>query len=87
MPGVGGIKYLTRLTSSAAGAQLPGDAEVVRAQLRIERKARLSPPSLPSSFASDVAEITGTIFLRAPALAEIFGTVNVLRLICAICAK
>jgi hypothetical protein len=42
-----------------ACAQLPGDAEVVRAQLRIERKARLAPPALPSSFAADVAEITG----------------------------
>ena len=42
-----------------ACAQLPGDAEVVRAQLRIERRARLAPPALPSSFAADVAEITG----------------------------
>ncbi len=40
-------------------AQLPGDAEVVRAQLRIERKARLAPPAVSSSFAADVAEITG----------------------------
>ncbi|KAK9839878.1 hypothetical protein WJX81_008227 [Elliptochloris bilobata] len=40
--------------------ELPGDAEVVRAQLRIERKARLVPPALPSSFAADIAEITGS---------------------------
>ena len=32
---------------------------MVRAQLRIERKSRLAPPALPSSFATDVAEITG----------------------------
>lgn len=60
-------------------AQLPGDTEVVRAQLRIERKARLAAPALPSSFAADVAEITG-----APVLA--YGACSALGLLDPGCA-
>ena len=54
----------------ACAAQLPGDAEVVRAHLRIERKARLAAPALPSSFAADVAEITGARVLAEHVLLQ-----------------
>ena len=42
-----------------AALQVPSDTEIVLAQLRMERRARTSVPVPPSTFAEDVAGITG----------------------------
>ena len=45
--------------------QVPTDSEMLLATLKMERRAMLAIPQLPSTFPADVAAITGaTHFLR-----------------------
>ena len=45
--------------------QVPTDSEMLLATLKMERRAMLAIPQLPSTFSADVAAITGaTHFLR-----------------------
>lgn len=39
--------------------QVPSDAEMLLSTIKMERKAQLAIPPLPSTFAADVAAITG----------------------------
>lgn len=39
--------------------QVPTDSEVLLSTIKMERKAQLAVPPLPSNFAADVAAITG----------------------------
>ena len=42
---------------------MPSDSEMLLATLKMERKAQLAVPPLPSTFAVDVAAITGALWL------------------------
>jgi hypothetical protein len=42
------------------------DSDVLLSTIKMERKAALAPPQLPSSFAADVAAITGAALPPAP---------------------
>ena len=46
---------------ACAPAQVPSDSEMLLAQIKMERRAALALPPLPSTFAADVAAITGAI--------------------------
>ena len=41
--------------------QVPTDSELLLAALKMERRAKLAIPQLPSTFSADVAAITGAI--------------------------
>lgn len=51
--------------------EVPGDAEVVLAALRAERRARVAPPPTPSTFDSDVAAVLGALRWKACAAAPL----------------
>ena len=48
------------LTEGQDMVQVPSDAEMLLSTIKMERKAQLAIPPLPSTFAADVAAITGT---------------------------
>lgn len=60
------------ILSVPAALQVPSDTDIVLAQLRMERRARTSVPVPPSTFAEDVAGITGQpqAFARWPEAAH-----------------
>ena len=42
-----------------AAVQVPSDAEMLLSRIKMERRSQLAIPPLPSTFAADVAAITG----------------------------